>query len=297
MRSLPLIAVALAFVGFSACGRTSLFGWQDSDGGVPVEDDAGGGTGGRRDAGAGGTGGVHTGGTGGVHTGGTGGKATGGSGGTGGARDGGAVDAGTGGRKPDGGATGGIGFDGGTTDARPDAGGTGGRFDGGSTGGTGGPRDGGGLTGGTGGGIATGGTGATGSGGSPTGGFGGTGGDGSGGTGGSKDAGIYECDPVAQDCAPGLRCDLPDNGQFVFRCLPDAGGKQGQNQVCEDSTDCIVGASCLQDSDRFGNPIGKALCTVFCYVNADCPAGNHCLGTGIIGADGELTFGLCLPNR
>jgi hypothetical protein len=300
MRSLPLIAVALAFVGFTACGRTSLFGWEDLDGGVPVEVDAGTGTGGaRRDAGAGGTGGFTTGGTGGKATGGS---FTGGSGGTGGAtggtRDGGSVDGGVfdggvGGRRPDAGSTGGVGFDGGldgrtdggSVDSRPDTGGTGGRPDGG-------PIDGIGFDGGSTGG--SGGTGGAGDAGSSTGGSGGTGGSG---TGGSTDAGIYECDPVAQDCAAGLRCDLPDNGHFVFRCLPDKGGQAGQNQVCQDSTDCIKGASCLQDSDRFGNPIGSALCTVFCYVNADCPRGNHCLGTGIVGSGGDLTFGLCLPNR
>jgi len=297
----PLLAVALTLMGFAACGRTSLFGFDEDDGGAPVDGDGGsGGTGGRRDAGAGGTGGFGTGGFGTGGRVGTGGLATGGRIGTGGASTGGR--GGTGGRVGTGGfATGGFGTGGFRTGGfGPDTGGRTGGFRTGGFGGTGG--------------IGTGGTGGFRTGGSPgfdggpdasfdggsTGGVGTGGFDGgaSGGTGGTPtDAGIYECDPVKQDCGFGRRCDLPETGEFVFRCLPDQGGLGGQNQKCQTSADCIKGASCLQDTDRFGNPIGAALCTVFCYEDQDCPIGNHCLSTGIIGDSGDLSFGLCLPNR
>jgi hypothetical protein len=124
---------------------------------------------------------------------------------------------------------------------------------------------------------------------------------GSGGTDGldaGGDAGLYECDPVLQTCQPGLRCDLPDGGDFVFRCIPDLGGQGQQNDVCTDgSADCARGSTCLQDTDRFGNPIGPARCTFYCYLDTDCPTGNHCLATGITGPTGDITFGICLPNR
>jgi hypothetical protein len=154
---------------------------------------------------------------------------------------------------------------------------------------------------GTGGSFATGGFGAGGS--FQTGGsFGdgglGSGGSATGGADGSPDSWPYECDPVRQNCASGFRCDLSSQGQLVFRCLPDQGGQSGQNTICKKTVDCIKGAACLQDTDRFGNPIGPAYCTVFCYLDSDCPAGNFCLDTGIVGSDGgDLTFGICLPSR
>jgi len=122
------------------------------------------------------------------------------------------------------------------------------------------------------------------------------GGDISGSDGGSIDGGS-QCDPVRQNCGTGLRCDLiVDSGQLVFGCVRDGGGHGGQDAICTmTGQECMKGATCLQDTDRFGNPIGPPRCTVFCNSAADCPPQDRCIVTGVIGTTSSITVGLCLP--
>jgi hypothetical protein len=103
------------------------------------------------------------------------------------------------------------------------------------------------------------------------------------------------CDPIAQNCAAGLRCDLPDAGPLAFACIVDAGGSGGEGQVCQDSSqDCAKGSTCVQPVGRMGRPVGPATCFVFCNTAAECPSGNDCFGVGIFNDGGSrLRTGIC----
>jgi hypothetical protein len=98
-----------------------------------------------------------------------------------------------------------------------------------------------------------------------------------GGSGGTVSIGSV-CDPVAQNCGPGLRCDLPDMALLAFQCIVDAGGTGGEAQTCQvSSQDCAKGSTCIQPVRRgSGIPIGPAMCFVFCNADADCPSGSVC---------------------
>src|SRR5579862_6994156 len=101
-------------------------------------------------------------------------------------------------------------------------------------------------------------------------------GSGQGGSGGSSGVGDA-CNPVSQNCGPGLRCDLPDSGPLAFECIIDVGGSGTEGQICRESgQDCAKGATCIQGVDRAGTPIGPARCFVFCNRRADCPQGDRC---------------------
>jgi hypothetical protein len=98
-----------------------------------------------------------------------------------------------------------------------------------------------------------------------------------GGSGGSISIGSV-CDPVAQNCGPGLRCDLPLTAPLAFQCIIDAGGTGAEGQTCQDSSqDCAKGSTCIQPvSRRSGRAIGPATCFVFCDADIDCPSGAAC---------------------
>jgi hypothetical protein len=98
-----------------------------------------------------------------------------------------------------------------------------------------------------------------------------------GGSGGSVSGGSV-CDPVAQNCGPGLRCDLPDMALLAFQCIVDGDGTGGEGQSCQDSShDCAKGSTCIQPVRRgSGRPIGPAMCFVFCNTDPDCPSGSVC---------------------
>jgi hypothetical protein len=136
--------------------------------------------------------------------------------------------------------------------------------------------------------------GAAGSGGSGQGGSAGAAGGSQGGAGGGLALNTL-CDPVAQNCAAGLRCDLPDSGPLAFACIADAGGSGGEGQMCQESSqDCAKGSTCVQPVGRMRQPVGPATCFVFCNTAAECPSGNACFGVGLFNDGGSrLRTGIC----
>ncbi|HEV3188968.1 MAG TPA: hypothetical protein VGY54_00655 [Polyangiaceae bacterium] len=97
-----------------------------------------------------------------------------------------------------------------------------------------------------------------------------------GGSGGSISVG-NACNPVAQNCGPGLRCDLPDSGPLMFQCIMDGGATGSEGQICRElSQDCAKGSTCIQIVNRSGRSIGSPHCFVFCNADADCPKGDRC---------------------
>jgi hypothetical protein len=136
--------------------------------------------------------------------------------------------------------------------------------------------------------------GAAGSGGSGQGGSAGAAGGSQGGAGGGLALNTL-CDPVAQNCTAGLRCDLPDAGPLAFACIVDAGGSGGEGQMCQESSqDCAKGSTCVQPVGRMRQPVGPATCFVFCNTAAECPSGNACFGVGLFNDGGSrLRTGIC----
>jgi hypothetical protein len=103
------------------------------------------------------------------------------------------------------------------------------------------------------------------------------------------------CDPVAQDCAAGLRCDLPDSGPLAFVCIMDAGGSGAQGQMCQESSqDCAKGSTCIQPVGRRGQPVAPATCFVLCHATSDCPSETECFGVGLFNDGGNrVRAGIC----
>jgi len=123
----------------------------------------------------------------------------------------------------------------------------------------------------------------------------GSAGGGQGGVGGSGSVNA-PCDPVAQNCGPGLRCDFPNSGPLAFQCIMDAGGKGAEGQICQDSSqDCAKGSTCIQPvRARSGRPSGSATCFVFCNSSADCPSGNGCSHVVLFNDGGSrVRMGIC----
>jgi hypothetical protein len=122
-----------------------------------------------------------------------------------------------------------------------------------------------------------------------------------GGEGGSSGIGAA-CNPVAQNCGAGLRCDLPSSGPLAFECVMDVGGSGTEGQICSESgQDCAKGATCVQTVNRAGMPIGPARCFVFCNSRADCPSGNRCVSAQLMpdaagNGAGNIRTGICAPR-
>ena len=106
------------------------------------------------------------------------------------------------------------------------------------------------------------------------------------------------CDPVAQQCAAGLRCDLSSMGPLAFMCVPDGGGSGGEGQFCQDSSqDCVKATTCLQPTNRRGNPIGPSRCFAYCNTAADCSNGTGCAPVDVLtDGGGGVRVGICTPQ-
>jgi hypothetical protein len=143
--------------------------------------------------------------------------------------------------------------------------------------------------------------GSAGQGGSPGTGAAGSAGGSPGGAGGSSGVG-NACNPVAQNCGPGLRCDLPDSGPLAFECVMDVGGSGAEGQICREAgQDCAKGATCIQTVDGAGTPIGPARCFVFCNSRADCPRADRCVDARLMpdvttNGAGNIRTGICAPR-
>jgi hypothetical protein len=106
------------------------------------------------------------------------------------------------------------------------------------------------------------------------------------------------CDPIAQQCAAGLRCDLSSTGPLAFVCVPDGGGSGGEGHLCQDSSqDCVKGTTCLQPANRRGSPIGPGRCFAYCNTAADCSNGNGCAPVDVLtDGGGGVRVGICAPQ-
>jgi hypothetical protein len=113
------------------------------------------------------------------------------------------------------------------------------------------------------------------------------------------DGGTKTCDLVLQnECPMGERCDIAvsASGTLGVSCVPDRGGKGTHRAMCGNGPrDCRPGATCLQDVDRDGNPIGTPRCNDFCHVDGDCPPGSACIQTTLFDQGQRLLVGICWP--
>jgi len=91
-------------------------------------------------------------------------------------------------------------------------------------------------------------------------------------TGGGSEGGGAACDPVAQDCAMGQRCDMfcmAGSPAPVLMCTTDSGGTGMHGDECGTMKGCAKGNTCLTTS-------GKSNCRQFCNEDTDCPMGKTC---------------------
>ena len=82
------------------------------------------------------------------------------------------------------------------------------------------------------------------------------------------------CDPLAQDCGPGLGC-YPIDAEYV--CAPDASDEGGGPlELCEYINACDPGSLCAGSSAVCGDDPG--CCVPFCALSdPQCPAGTACI--------------------
>jgi len=86
----------------------------------------------------------------------------------------------------------------------------------------------------------------------------------------SADVPATGCDPVAQDCAAGQKCDFGCQGSAAaLSCMAGAdGGAIGS--TCTTATPCARGGACLTAPDA------GSLCRKYCAGDGDCATGERC---------------------
>jgi hypothetical protein len=112
------------------------------------------------------------------------------------------------------------------------------------------------------------------------------------------DGGALVCDLVRQDCPAGQRCDidLSPEGMLAIICVRDLGGTGLNGTPCQNGpTHCHPGSACIQDVDRFGNPVGTPHCDDFCNADGDCPADSVCVTNTLFGNGQRLAVNVCWP--
>jgi len=106
------------------------------------------------------------------------------------------------------------------------------------------------------------------------------------------EVGNMMCDPVAQNCAAGSKCELSCVPVTGLRCAPDpmTGGAHGD--ACGQSIgDCQKGAVCILNM-----PAGTgARCRKYCTSSATCPGGGTCQAVNLAcnDMDPAVMLGLC----
>jgi hypothetical protein len=105
------------------------------------------------------------------------------------------------------------------------------------------------------------------------------------------DAGASSCDPAAQDCPAGSKCDFGCQGSAaVVSCRADNdGGALGG--TCSSTMPCARGNGCLTAPDA-----GSA-CRKYCAGDGDCLTGERChnvsVSVGCGGASTSLALHYC----
>lgn len=101
----------------------------------------------------------------------------------------------------------------------------------------------------------------------------------------ASDTWAGSCDPVAQDCLPGQRCDFTCEGGARFICF-DGEGAVGIDGICGPMRGwCGKGLTCVATSSTLG------ICKKFCNQDSDCPAGKHCGTLGLVCSMGGAAMG------
>ena len=103
---------------------------------------------------------------------------------------------------------------------------------------------------------------------------------------------VPSCDPAAQNCPPGMTCDLVcSDGQATLACRQVATTASAIGQACgQDRTQCAHGSGCFARLTPPGNT-----CVGYCNTNADCATGTcrsraSTLGCGAPGTQFTLKF-------
>ena len=120
---------------------------------------------------------------------------------------------------------------------------------------------------------------------------GGTGGasaDAAPGTDAPADSGGTACDPVAQNCGPGQKCDFGCQGTAaVVACWPATdGGMVGT--TCTNTSTCAAGTACIAISTA------GTVCRKYCNTDADCATGERCHNDSVGVACGAPATSLAL---
>ncbi|MBK9754285.1 MAG: hypothetical protein IPO88_12405 [Nannocystis sp.] len=114
--------------------------------------------------------------------------------------------------------------------------------------------------------------------------------------------GLQECDPVAQDCPPGLKCTaygkLPGDEWNANKCVPEpqGGGQTGDPCAIEGDDmftgidNCAVGNICLNVDAEQKN----GACIEFCSPEMTCPNTSGGDGICIVTNDGALPICLAI---
>jgi hypothetical protein len=86
----------------------------------------------------------------------------------------------------------------------------------------------------------------------------------------AADATAINCDPYAQDCPAGSKCDFGCDGTAsTIACRPDNGGG-AVGAACSTPMACSRGTGCLI------MPLMAGACRKYCASDADCATGERC---------------------
>ena len=77
------------------------------------------------------------------------------------------------------------------------------------------------------------------------------------------------CDPAAQNCGAGMKCDFGCQGTTaIVACWP--AGDAGVGTTCSNLTTCAAGTACTAISTA------GTICRKYCNVDGDCATGERC---------------------
>ena len=86
----------------------------------------------------------------------------------------------------------------------------------------------------------------------------------------AADAAVMSCDPYAQNCPAGSKCDFGCDGTAsTIACRPDNGGG-AVGAACSTPMACSKGTGCLI------MPLVAGACRKYCASDVDCATGERC---------------------
>jgi hypothetical protein len=84
------------------------------------------------------------------------------------------------------------------------------------------------------------------------------------------DAAVMSCDPAAQDCAAGSKCDFGCQGTAAAVACRADNGSGALGDVCSAAMPCAKGAGCLTTADA------GSRCLKYCAGDGDCLTTERC---------------------